>query len=66
MSVLKPLSAKWMVSAYDYIKNNPIKVFNGFRKSGIAERLDYGFQGCNPRTKTANVPLQPYFTKMCQ
>ena len=34
---LKPLSAKRLVSAIDYLNANPNIVFNGFKSSGIAE-----------------------------
>jgi hypothetical protein len=38
-----PLSARWLVSAIDYLKANPKIVYNGFHNAGIAERLAYEF-----------------------
>jgi predicted Zn-ribbon and HTH transcriptional regulator len=35
MSVVKPLSARWMVGVYDYMKSNPDMIKNGFDKAGI-------------------------------
>lgn len=43
MSVLKPLSAKWLDSAIAYLKKNPEKVFNGFKKAGISDALGLSF-----------------------
>jgi hypothetical protein len=43
MTTLKPLSARWLVSAIDYLKANPKIVYNGFHNAGIAERLAYEF-----------------------
>ena len=36
MSIVKPLSASWIVSACSYVKNNPDIIINGFKESGIA------------------------------
>ena len=38
LGLIKPLCAKWIVSLYEYIKNNPALVGNGFKQAGI---LDY-------------------------
>lgn len=35
MSVVKPLSANWMIKLYDYMKSNPTIVSNGFAAAGI-------------------------------
>ena len=35
MSVVKEISAKWIVSAYDYLKSKPDIIINGFKKAGI-------------------------------
>ena len=43
ISTLKPLSAKWLVSAFDYLKANPKIVFNGFREAGIADHVGFIF-----------------------
>ena len=34
MSTLKPLSAKWVIGWYDYIKTKPEIVINGFKGAG--------------------------------
>ena len=39
LSVVKPLHAKWAVKFYDYIRSKPAIVINGWRKSGIVEKL---------------------------
>jgi len=41
LTTLKPLSAKCLLSAVDYLKDNQEIVFNGFKESGIAEHLGY-------------------------
>lgn len=35
MAVVKPLSAKWMIALYDYLKLKPDIIKNGFRHAGI-------------------------------
>ena len=35
MAVVKPLSAKWMIALYDYLKSKPDIIKNGFRHAGI-------------------------------
>ena len=35
MAVVKPLSAKWMIALYDYLKSKPDIINNGFRHAGI-------------------------------
>ena len=40
MPVMRELSAKWLVGAVEYIKNNPSLVVNGFLHSGIIDALD--------------------------
>ncbi|CAC5395017.1 unnamed protein product [Mytilus coruscus] len=44
MTTLKPLSAKWLVSAIDYLLANPQIVFNGFHNAGIAQTLGFVFE----------------------
>lgn len=44
---LKPLSAKRLVSAIDYLNANPNIVFNGFKSSGIAEHQGFEFRQVN-------------------
>ena len=36
MSIVKPLGAKWMMNLYDYMKDKPDIIRNGFRHAGIA------------------------------
>ena len=35
MSMVKPVSARWIVSAYEYIVSKPEIIKNGFREAGI-------------------------------
>ena len=35
MSLVKPLSANWFVSAFDYIRSSPDIICNGFKAAGI-------------------------------
>ena len=35
MSIIKELSAKWIISAFDYIKSYPSIIISGFVKAGI-------------------------------
>ena len=39
LSVVKPLSAKWMVAVHEHIKNSPDLVKNGFKEAGISDCL---------------------------
>ena len=38
MSVVKPLSARWMIKMFDYLKARPDIIVNGFRNVGICDR----------------------------
>ena len=42
MSVMKELSSRWFISAYDHIQSNPDIVKNGFKKAGITKALETG------------------------
>ena len=42
MSVMKELSSRWFISAYDHIRSNPDIVKNGFKKAGITGALEKG------------------------
>ena len=42
MSVMRELSSRWSISAYDHIQSNPDIVKNGFKKAGITEALEKG------------------------
>ena len=37
LSVVKPLGAAWIKSAYDYVKSKPEIIQNGFKEAGILE-----------------------------
>lgn len=39
-SIVKPLSARWLVSMYDYFKANPQIIVNGFKEAGIINALN--------------------------
>ena len=39
ISVMKPLHAKWIVKYYDYARNNPDLIINGWKESGIINKL---------------------------
>ena len=40
LSVMKPLSARWIISAYDYLRNEGGVVHGGFVEAGISEAVD--------------------------
>ena len=40
LSILKPLSASWMVEFYYYVRSTPSIITNGFHHAGIADILD--------------------------
>lgn len=40
LSVVKPLHAKWITKYYDYARNHPEIIINGWKKSGITENLE--------------------------
>ena len=35
LSILKPLGAKWLVQAHQYLKCNPEIILNGFKSAGL-------------------------------
>ena len=35
MSIMKPLGAHWLVSLYDYLKEHPSIIENGFKAAGV-------------------------------
>ena len=37
MSVVKPLSVKWMIGVYDYMRTHPEIIKNGFKEAGILQ-----------------------------
>jgi len=37
ISVMKPLGAKWLVDLYDYLKDKPEIIKNGFKEAGLLE-----------------------------
>ena len=39
LSVMKPLNAKWLLEAHNYLKRNPA-ITNGFKASGIIDSLE--------------------------
>ena len=47
MSIVKELSSRWILSAYDYICSSPDIVRNGFRKAGIATAIEDGIEAPN-------------------
>ena len=40
LSIMKPLSARWITSAYDYLRSDSGIVHGGFIEAGIVEALD--------------------------
>ena len=40
LSVMNPLSARWIISAYDYLRNEGGIVRGGFVEAGICEAVD--------------------------
>ena len=40
-AVMKPLSARWITSAYDYLRSDSGIVLGGFLEAGIVEALDH-------------------------
>ena len=41
MSIMKPLGARWLVSLYDYLKEHPSIIENGFKATGVLIWLNY-------------------------
>ena len=39
LSVMKPLSAKWIIETCQYLNANPTIIINGFRAAGIVDAL---------------------------
>ena len=40
LSIMKPLNARWIVSAYNHLKENTKAVINGFNEAGITQILE--------------------------
>ena len=39
LSIMKPIGAKWMIEAFDYIQSHPDMIRNGFKNVGITDFL---------------------------
>ena len=39
MSIMKPLGARWLVSLYDYLKEHPSIIENGFKAAGACAHV---------------------------
>lgn len=39
LAVVKPLGARWMMKFFDYMKQNPSIIKNGFIKAGISSKV---------------------------
>ena len=39
LSIMKPIGAKWMMEAFDYIQSHPEMIRNGFKNVGITDFL---------------------------
>ena len=48
MSVIKELSSRWIMSAYDHIRSSPDIICNGFRKAGITSAIENGIEASDP------------------
>ena len=44
---MKELRAKWIVSAYDYLRCNPSICLNGFKAAGILDAMEAGIISMN-------------------
>ena len=47
LTVMKPLSARWIISAYDYLKNEAGIVRGGFVEAGICEAVGEAESDCD-------------------
>ena len=47
LSVMKPLSARWIISAYDYLRIKAEIVHGGFVEAGICEAMDEAESDCD-------------------
>jgi predicted sugar kinase len=65
MTTLKLLSARWLVSAIDYLKANPKIVYNGFHNALMMNRfLEHSVPGFSVQS---NLPQRsPLFSGYCQ
>ena len=44
MSIVKVISCKWIMSAYDHTRSSPEIVENGFKKAGIVRTIKNGVE----------------------
>ena len=47
LSVMKPLSARWIISAYDYLRMEARIVRGGFMEAGICKAVDETESDCD-------------------
>ena len=47
LSVMKPLSARWIISTYDYLRTKAEIVRGGFVEAGICEAMDEAESDCD-------------------
>ena len=40
LPVLKPIHTKWLISLYDYLRNQPELIKKGFKQAGINDAID--------------------------
>ena len=48
LSILKPLHARWIISLYDYLRNQHEMIIKGFEMAGICEALDAELEAEDP------------------
>ena len=48
LSVLKPTHARWLISLYDYFRNQPQLITKGFEQAGIIDAINLELETEDP------------------
>ena len=48
LSVLKPVHARWLISLYDYFRNQPELIIKGFEQAGISDAIHIEIESEDP------------------
>ena len=60
MSIIKEVSAKWITSAFDYIRSHPNIIINGFVKAGILDSSSGQAESSSSHAASTVVESDPF------
>ena len=59
-SIIKAVSAKWLTSAFDYIRSHPNIIINGFVKAGILDSSSGQAESSSSHVASTVVESDPF------